>query len=181
MSSLLRKFTLTCSILLFSGMAICAPSARIVEENEIKAAFIYNFLKFVEWPAASFSENDSKLKICLLEECDLCEKVNLIDGKMAAQRLIVVQQHSKKSNFNECNVLIICSEDEEVVRKHLQRVVNQPVLTIGVGKNFARLGGVIGLFTVAGKVRFSINLKEAEASGLQISSQLLKLAVEVIR
>lgn len=181
MSPLFRKLALICLILLLSRVAICAPSARIAEENEIKAAFIYNFLKFVEWPAASFSENNSKLKICLIEECDLCEKVNLIDGKMAAQRLIVVQQLSNKSKISECNVLVICSEDEEVVKANLQSVINQPVLTIGVCKNFTRLGGIISLFTVAGKVRFSINLKEAEASGLQISSQLLKLAVEVIR
>jgi hypothetical protein len=181
MSSFLRKLTLTCSLLLFSSLAICAPSARIAEENEIKAAFIYNFLKFVEWPNESFSENDSKLKICVIEECDLGEKVTLINGRMAAQRLIVVQQIQNKSSINECNVLVICSEDEEVVKTHLQRVINRPILTIGVCKNFARLGGMIGLFTISGKVRFSINLKEADASGLKISSQLLKLAVEVIR
>lgn len=178
--SRIRVFHLT---LLLSLIFFCsgAQAAKIAEENEVKAAFIFNFLKFVEWPKEAFFKSKSQLKICLVEESELCEKVTLIDGKMAGQRLIKVEKPGEKSLCSDCQVLVICSGKADRIKRHLERFKGRPVLTIGDSENFTQLGGMIGLTKISGKVRFLINLKEAEASGLKISSQLLKLAVEVIR
>lgn len=177
------KKTILCiclGLFFFIGCA-SGQAAKIADENEVKAAFIFNFLKFIEWPAEAFSENDSTLKICLIEKTKLCDKVVLIDGKMANQRVIRVESADGNATCSDCHAVVVCEKDQTDINKHLLRFKNKHVLTISDCKNFAQNGGMIGLMTISGKVRFSINLREAEAAGLKISSQLLKLAVEVIR
>lgn len=173
-------FCLCLGLFFFIGFT-SAQAAKIADENEVKAAFIFNFLKFIEWPAEAFSENDSTLKICLIEKTKLCDKVALIDGKMASQRVIRVESAEGNATCSDCHAVIVGVRSQTDIKKHLLRFKNKPVLTVSDCQNFAQNGGMIGLMTISGKVRFSINLKEVEAAGLKISSQLLKLAVEVIR
>ncbi|MFZ5951020.1 MAG: YfiR family protein, partial [Candidatus Rifleibacteriota bacterium] len=153
-------------------------AAEIAEESEIKAAFVFNFLKFVNWP--ELKERDT-LRLLTIGKSELNTKIRLIDGREANHRQIIVCDGEKAVAEQECMAIIFGEIERKEAVEYLRSCEKKPILTIGDCPDFARSGGIIGLKVVKGKVRFEINLAAAEKAGLKISSQLLKLAVEVFR
>lgn len=158
-----------------------AASLESVDANEIKTAFIFNFLKFVEWPESQSKGKISSLKMCRFGQSELAEKLGLLQGRKANDLIIEVGEISRGGSCDDCNVMFISATEGKNIEKLLTKIGNRPVLTISDAKNFAKHGGIIGLKLMDGKVRFDINLKAAEEKQLKLRSHLLKLAVEVIR
>lgn len=158
------------------GFCTLLPAAVLAapDEAEIKAAFVYNFAKFVEWPSTVLAGSDS-LQICIPDDKTLEGKLSLLQGREAQGHAIHIRAVSGADDLAGCNILFIGADSDG--RTHLLRVVGgQPVLTISDAPSFAEQGGMIGLFVEANHVQFAVNRTIAEQSGLKLSARMLQMA-----
>lgn len=152
----------------------------VPQEYKVKAAFLYNFTLFVEWPAEAFSGNDSPLNICILGKSPFGDVLGSLKGKTVKTRKLVVRQINSVQEMRSCQVLFVSASEKMQLPNILAAAKNQNVLTVSDMDGFAEAGGIINFITLEDKVRFEINLKAAQQARLKISSQLLKLARDVI-
>ncbi|SFM78173.1 YfiR family protein [Thermodesulforhabdus norvegica] len=150
-----------------------------ISEERLKAAFVYNFLKFTEWP--SRSDEEDTLLLCTSAPPAMTESLKDLEGRKIGKRTVKVLELEKAGNDRICHALFIDdSSNNAMVPSLLHKFRNDPVLTIGDRPDFCRMGGIIQLFREGNKLRFNINLRQARKSGIKISSRLLKLARRVI-
>jgi len=165
--------------------AIGTVQSQNLEEYKVKAAFVYNFTKLIQWPKTAFDNEEKNFKIVVFGDEYLKESFQTIDGKISTGRLISIQYLDPKANDYkkmpaESQIVFISRHMRlEQVRQILSSIGDRPVLTIGEAKNFSRAGGIIQFFTRDEQLHFEVNLKKAEAHQLKFSSRLLKLAVLV--
>jgi uncharacterized protein DUF4154 len=153
--------------------------AQDVTEPSLKAAFVYNFAKFTEWPddvlpaAGSFSA-------CVLDEGPVGEALErAVKGRQVSGRHVVVQRVRLGSPLRGCHLLFVSGLNEGQIGTVVAAVRGAAVLTISDVDDFSRLGGIAHVFVENGKMRFSLNLDLARRSRLQLSSKLLSLAARV--
>ncbi len=155
-----------------SGAAADTPA-----EDNVKAGFILNFAKYTEWPAAALAGGD--LRICGLGNPPLSGKLAQLQGRQVQGHEIQIRSLTRVEEGRDCHVLFVpASARGEALPRALAQA---PVLTVGDSEGFAQAGGIIGLKLRAGRIRFDINLAAARKAGLTLSSQLLKLADEVVQ
>jgi preprotein translocase subunit Sec61beta len=154
-----------------------APASAGPGEYEIKAAFLFNFAKFVDWPEKSFATPIDPLVIGVFSQISLrpaFEKT--LQGKVVRGHPVVVLELKTKEEAGKCQILFLGKVENRQVEQWLNSLAGTAVLTVGESKGFASRGGIINFFLVEDQVRFEINPKAAEKAGLKISSQLLSLA-----
>ena len=167
-------------VLLFSaaiGRALAAADDDANREYQIKAAMIFNFAQFAEWPANAFESADSPLVIAVEGSNpfgDVLEQ--LVAGRTISRRRVVVKFFPSVARIETCHLLFIPGDQGAELNRALQKVQGKPVLTVGETDAFPKAGGVIRFFTDDNKLRFEINTQAAEQAHLTISSKLLKLA-----
>jgi len=153
------------------------PSAEdVAREYLIKAAFLYNFAKFTEWPTTAFADASEPLRICVYGIDPFGAILHSIAGKVVQGREVQTIVVPTVTDAAQCHLLFISNSEETKIQTILDQLVTAPVLTISDMKNFARSGGMINLKTVGNKIRFEINLKSAQLANLSFSSHLLNLA-----
>jgi hypothetical protein len=161
-------------------LLIAAVSPADERAGEIKAAFIYNFAKFVEWPASSFASAETPLYLCTLDVAADRTPLPLLDGRVAQGRVIRMLQVRDLSAVDQCHMLYVPVTTEASRRTALiEALARRAVLTISEDQMFIDQGGMVSLFIDDDRVRFSINLKLAQAAGLKVSARMLQLAREV--
>lgn len=146
-------------------------------EYQIKAAFLFNFTQFVEWPGHAFADAKSPLVIGVLGEDPfggLLEET--IRGESVNGHTLVVEHYGKIEELKSCHILFINLPKSEQLEKALATLKSRSILTVGDASNFARKGGMIRFFTEENKMRFQINLEVVKDAKLSISSKLLRLA-----
>jgi hypothetical protein len=168
------------------GAGTLAPARRVgaqgVSEYELKAAFVYNFAKFIEWPDDSFSAPDDPFVIGVLGDDPIASMlVRNLAGKTVRERRLVTRRFGGVSELERCHILFIAGSEAPRLAAALQAVGRQPVVTVGESDGFAQHGGVVGFLMEGARLRFEVNLDAAERANLRISSQLLKLATRVLR
>jgi len=161
--------------------ALCAPEQSSAQEHkpteyEVKAAYIYNFAKFVEWPSKKPQRPGAALTVCVLGDDPIGPALAAIEGKTVRDRTIMVKGDLSLGEAAACDILFISSSEQEQLDRVLDVLAGAPVLTIGHAKGFAGQGGMINFYRENKTVRFEINLKAAERAGLKISSNLLRIA-----
>lgn len=164
--------------LLAYGLLACGTQVWAnthLSEAEVKAGFIYNFTKFITWPA---SNDAHTLRICSQGNSPLAGKLHLLEGRATQGRTIQID--TATTDWRNCHVLYFEATAPATISATLTQLAQAPVLTISDQPDFIQLGGMIGLTTVADHVRFSINLGALQQAGLQVGSQLLTLAQKVI-
>lgn len=167
------------AFMIVAGMVLA--QAQTPSEYELKAAFIYNFSKFVEWPSLAGTELNLPMVIGILGEDPFGQEMDgVVYGKTANGRRLVVKRFSNLKEFAPCHILFVSSSQRDNLRRILDSVAGSGVLTVGETKRFAEEGGVIHFNMIGGKVRLIINQAAAERAGLKISAKLLSLA-DVIR
>ncbi len=154
-------------------------SADSIAEDKAKAGFIFNFTKYTEWPAATLPA--STLLVCSLSGQALSGKLGALQGQQVQGRSIQVRTPTRPNEWRECQVLFITADEVERADNVLRNTAQHPVLTISDAPDFVRAGGIIGLKLRGGRIRFDINHGAARQAGLKLSSQLLKLADEVVQ
>ena len=170
-----RHFAL--GIALTIACAVAVHGQASVGEYEVKAAFLFNFAKFVEWPPAAFSNATDPVRLCVFGEDPFDHSLErVVDGKTANGRAMqVLHVHSIK-DVKGCHILFISWAEEKQTDALLQATRGAGILTVGETDNFARDGGVLNFVLQQNRVAFEINVDAAEQNNLKISSRLLSLA-----
>ena len=158
-----------------SSPVLCADPVSL--EYEVKAAFLFNFTKFVQWPSSAFADANSAFEICIVGDdpfgktLDDIVQGESVDGhRISIQRIQVGQQQ-------RCHVLY----SGKNLPPQTATEAGSAVLTVGDGTNFVHDGGIIGFILEDRRIRFDINLRAATNAGLKMSSRLLTVARYVER
>jgi hypothetical protein len=162
----------------FAGIlpALCAP-AQMLDEYQVKAAFLYNFAKFVEWPPEAFKTPKDPILVCVLGRNPFGNALeDAIRGKSIEGRAFAYRHVSDAESANACQILFVGWEESKHFRALLESLKPMGILTVGEAQGFAADGGVINFKLDEGRVRFEINVDAAEHEQLHISAKLLSLA-----
>jgi len=165
-------------------MASIAPNAHAkppsAGEYQLKAVFLYNFVKFVQWPAESFADADAPIIIGILGNDPFGKIIDgAIKDKIVKGRKLMVKRFEEIKGVEICHILFISSSEERHLPAIMETLKDSSVLTVGEVKQFAQRGGIINFILKENKIRFEINVEAAERAKLTIDSELLKLAIIV--
>ncbi len=170
------------SALLAAASLFCAPVTTVradpgaVNEYAIKAAFVFNFIQFVEWPSSAFPDPGTVLTIGVLGNDPFGPLLDqTVKGESVKGRGLVVRRFRDVDEVKSCHVLFISKSEKERIPLILKHLEGLPLLTIGEVEGFADRGGVVNFYTEKNRVRFEINHESARRKGLKITSQLLCL------
>ncbi len=147
-------------------------------ETDVKAAFIYNFTKFIQWPESSF--RDDYLVIGYWGRGTMVDALRKLEGRKSLDKEVKIKEVSNPCDIQGVQVLVM-AEEQFIDKKTLSSLEKGHVLTISEGKEALERGVIIALFKEGNKIRFAVNLKNAGRSGLKISSRLLKLAKFIVQ
>jgi hypothetical protein len=145
-------------------------------ESEVKAMFVYNFLKFVEWPVdLSVGLKDPFVVLIIGEGATADAAERFLESKMIGDRPVVVRRTEWDQSLIGVRAALVVERDPRKLQRVLKAAAAAGVLTIGEGESFTTLGGVIGLLVEDRKVRFDVDTSAAQSAGLRVSSKLLAL------
>jgi hypothetical protein len=163
--------------------ALAAPlRSEVAKEYELKAAFVFNFTKFVEWPVDRFEDEDSPIVIAVIGSNPLADQLEVVvAGRSVNGRAIIVRKSSKPEDARGAHVVFVGTDVEPRGIDLVSAFDSAGVLTVGETREFSARGGIIVFNTDSGRVRFEINQASGERARLKISAQLLKLASQVRR
>lgn len=165
------------ALLLLTAAAMAGADARKDLEYQVKAAFLFNFAKFVEWPADAFAKPGDPLAICVLGKDPFGESLDqVVRGETVNGRPLVVRRPRQALEARGCQILFLAGLERQRQDEALAAVEGASILTVGEGDGFLASGGVIRFVLEQNRVRFDVNLAAAEASRLKLSSRLLSLA-----
>lgn len=176
----LRTFVFLWIVILVSGLPQSFGAQSAPEEYQVKAAFLFHFAQFVDWPAGVLNTGDPSLRLCIFDDEPRRQELqSTIDGKAIGARVFHVRLISQPPEIQGCNILFLSRDEARRQTAILRSIRGMPVLTVGETANFLSDGGMIRFHLEDDKVRFDINLGGAESSHLKISSRLLLLATSV--
>lgn len=168
--------------LLFSSWGLSAAGAKETSEYQVKAAYLYQFANFVEWPASSFPKTDSPLVIGVLGDDPFGKTLDeTIRDVLVRNRKLVLRRFRKIEDLTPCHILFVSRSEKDKLAQIMAKVQDEPTLTVGEADDFARAGGIINFVLTEGRVKFRINLPAADRAGLKLSAKLLAVAKEVLR
>ena len=142
-------------------------------EYRVKAAFLYNFARFVEWPPGTYAE---RFGICVLGENPFGPALQRLTEKRVRSVPIAVRELRSVEEIAHCQVLFVARSQRDELVEVLARLIDKPVLTVSDIDGFSRVGGIIEFYLERNRVRFSVNPHLARRAGLSVSSKLLGLA-----
>ncbi len=174
-----RALGAACQLLwLACGLLLAGPArADELPEYRLKAAFVYNFLVYTEWPAAI----GSSLNLCILGKDPFGPEIDGLQGKVAAGRSIALQRKSGAESLKGCQAVFVAASAQDSLPRVLDSLQGQAVLTLADSPGALRKGVALNMAVAQGKVQFEANLGAARGAGLLLSSKLLRLATEVLQ
>jgi hypothetical protein len=166
---------------LFQTLALGAEGA-ISREYEIKAAFLFNFTRFMEWPVESFADPASPIVIGVIGTDPFgAELASVVQGRRVNGRALVARYISTEEDARAAHLLFVGLTREEDLARLMRAIEGFPVMTVGESAEFAAHGGTITFVRRGDKLRFEINTASAARAHVRISAQLEKLATVVRR
>ncbi len=184
-------------LVLFVGPQARADSIAS-PEYQVKAAFLYNFIKFVDWPKEKMGDSNEPIILGIIGKDPFSNAFEPIKDKPVKGKKVVISRFKeleelKKSgekdksflnreieSLRKCHLLFICSSEEKNLREIINLVKDHSVLTVGDTNGFLEAGGIINFIMEEKKVHFEINATAAERAKLKIRSQLLRLSKKVV-
>jgi hypothetical protein len=167
--------------MVLTGTLFLTSAPAQVNEYQVKAAFLYNFAKFVEWPPQTFKSPTDPIAICILGPDPFGDALNeTIGGKVVAGRTFEVRKISNSQSVRNCPILFVRASEGKRFRAMLDSLKGSGVLSVGEAEGFATGGGVINFKLEHGSIRLEINVAAAEYAQVHVSSKLLSLA-QVVR
>jgi hypothetical protein len=147
-----------------------------MDESQVKAMFVYNFLKFVEWPTETSLRAKDPFVVLIIGEGPTADATEaLLDSKTIGDRPVVVRRTQWDQSLAGARAAFVVERDPKKLRRVFDAAAAAGVLTIGEGETFTTRGGVIALLVEDRKVRFDVDTSAAQNSGLRVSSKLLVL------
>jgi hypothetical protein len=158
-------------------MLCTGAQAQTSDEYQVKAAFLYNFAKFVDWPAEAFSGSGAQLVIGVVGDDPFGGALDqAINGKSIGGHSLTIRRLKWGQDLRSCHILFISSSERKRLPQIIQSVRGASVLTVGDVDGFNQQGGIINFVLESSKVRFEINARASDQVRLRISSKLLALA-----
>jgi len=157
---------------------LVAPSTVAADAStdlsaRVRAAFLFNFARFTEWPPSDGAASDGRIRYCLANAPDLAQALRAaVENKQVAGQPVEVLEPTGPAELATCDVVYVA----DGASSWMEALRSSPVLVVGEGQDFARDHGMVGFFVMDGRLRFAINPARARDSGLRMSSRLLKLA-----
>jgi hypothetical protein len=149
----------------------------VADEYSVKAAFLFNFAKFVEWPADAFKGPEDPISICVLGQNPFGSALeDVVRDKTVANRAFVVREVLTAQQASKCQIVFVTASERKRFRSHLEELKGHSILTVGEAEDFTANGGVINFKLKDARVRIEIDTGAAEKARLRISSKLLSLA-----
>ncbi len=163
------------------ALAVAAPGSAPAQtapptlENDVKAAFLYNFTKFVEWPVPA--DPHETFRVCTLADTTFTAALDrTITGESVEGRPLLRLAPGSIQDVRRCSILYVDRGHTDQGAPLLMAVRDLPVLTVGEGPQFLKQGGAIGFVLENNRVRFDISMRAVQRSGLRASSKLLRVA-----
>jgi hypothetical protein len=175
--SKLFRGLLVAGVLFLAFSRVGMADERSAREFQVKAAFLFHFSQFVEWPGEAFPRGDSPLVIGVIGRGDPFNGAleRAVRDKRVADHPIVIAHYDSVAAMGACHILFICDDQADALDAILQKA-GSGTLTVGDLDSFTERGGLVRFFPEDNKVRFEINLEILRRSRLHISAKLLKLA-----
>jgi len=171
---------LIASSVLSGGVGKAYADPRSEREYQIKAAFLYNFTKFVEWPTDRFVDDRTPIMLCVIGKDPFGATLeDTVTGKTVKGRKIDIRRIDNVDDLDACHLLFVGLSEPERLRQIVASSHGASVLTVGDMDDFVEFGGVIGLIKRANKIQFEINLVAAKQARLKLDLKLLRLASSV--
>lgn len=171
------------SILFLTGLFLAAAGTTVQattldrsSEDNIKAAYLFNFAKFVTWPESAFESPDSPIVFCVMDDEVLGGILETLEGKTVTGRPLSIRRIRLLTDLSDGHIFYIGEAQGRGIPALLETVKDRTLLTVSSTEAFARQGGMIGFIRKGNTIRFQVNLGAVKRSGLVISSRLLKLA-----
>lgn len=166
------------SLAVFVILFAAAPWLQAQTEDGIKAAFVYNFAKFTEWPAGAFADGSAPIIVGFVGAASLADifEKNVV-GKNANGRDFVIKKLSDAAGVEKCQIVYVTSSSQ--VGAVVAALKSKPVLIVGEGEEILSTGGSIRLFKDGTKIAFDLNLTAIAAVGLKVDPKLQKTAHSV--
>ncbi len=166
-------------LMLTPAAADIAPGNR---ELQVKAAYLYKFAEFVEWPASALPQATAPIVIGVVGADELVgELKDQVAGRTVNEHPILVKPLKPDQGLNGVQVLFIGRQEEARLKRLLEDVRAKPVLTVTEASGALNQGSIINFVLLDNRLRFEISLGVAERSGLKLSSRLLAVALQVTR
>ncbi|HEY2379734.1 MAG TPA: YfiR family protein [Terriglobia bacterium] len=175
-----RAAAAVAAICLILGHSPASVSQAGAGEYQVKAAFLYNFAKFVDWPPQAFARGGPSFTICLAGDPFAQELDKIVQGEVLDNRPLMVRRLAHGEDMRGCQMIYIASEEAKRSAEILKAVDDDPILTVGESDDFIDNGGIIRFIKTGGRIHFQINPDAAERVSLKISARLLRLA-EIVR
>ena len=147
------------------------------QDQNVKAAFVFNFVRFTEWPAQRFAQRNTPLSLCVwTPDARLSESMRALGNRSVDERPVRVTEVDRLDELAKCHALFIADSSPRASgAAWLRRAESLDVLTMGDSDSFATSGGMIGLVSDGPRMRFDINDKAVKRSNLKLASQLYQL------
>jgi uncharacterized protein DUF4154 len=179
--SLLQFLTMVIASAFFTATGLLAQQAK-PSEYQVKAAYLYNFGRFVKWPAGVAAGKGDSFPVCVLGRDPFGP---ILDSTLAGEALegkpVAIRRIASEQDAADCRILFVSSTEEHHLKEILAAIDQAGVLTVSDMPGFSRRGGMIQFVMEGDRVRFEINLATAESARLVLSSELLKVAAAVRR
>lgn len=164
-------------ICLFSLPLVRGQQAPL-SEYQVKAAFLFNFTKFVEWPPESFAKPDAPLVIGIFGDNPFGKDLeNIISNKTINNRALETREFHSPTECTNCQMLFVSASEKKRFKEIIEKLHNMSVLTVSEADGFTEAGGMINFVREGTKFRFQINNDAAKQAKLKISSRMLGLAM----
>lgn len=171
------KLTLILIALLLYHPTASIAQKDVIQEHQIKAVFLFNFIQFVEWPPQSFDSAEAPVVIGILGKDPFGSYLDeVLAGEAINGRSVKVKRFNTLNEVENCHILFMHSFKLEDYPKIFDKIKGKNILTISDDKDFMKAGGIIRFVNVDKKVQFQINPEAARRANLSISSKLLSLA-----
>jgi len=168
-----------CAVGVLFPQRTAAQPITAAPEYEIKAAFLLNFAKFVDWPAEAFADPQEPLRLGIVGHDPFGDVIDrAARGHAVRGRAVVIVRPTGLSDLDDCHILFISGTEPKNLRDTFQQVAGKPILTVGEFRRFLDWGGMIRFKLVDDRIGFEIARPVAERAGLKLSAKLLSVAAQ---
>lgn len=178
--SILKAIASRClyaSLLMACPASFVSAQTSALPEYQVKAAFLFNFTQFVEWPSSSFSTSQAPMVIGIFGKDPFGSYLKeTVAGEKVNGHPLVIQHYSNIEDIRTCHILFINETEAHKVKQVIESLKERSILTVSDKPDFMKNGGMIRLYIENNKTKLRINPKATEAANLVISSKLLRIA-----
>ena len=165
-----------------AAMPAGRASAQGTPEYQVKAAYLYGFGRFVEWPATAPAAAGDTFVVCVLGDDPFEHWLdNVAAGAVMKLKPVAIRRIARPEESASCHTLFISASEDVRMGRIIEALEHRPVLTVSDAPGFAQRGGMIGFSSDGKRIRFTVNLTAAEDVGLMLNSELLRVAVTILR